>query len=275
MEFSHLPPDHSEIFLPIEPPTTTPTSSSLNGNGVVFKRRPSDTLIDHHNGGAEWPDYLYPPAKRHHPHPSHLSSSVSVGGRDGAGAGPTNYSTQPSVYDYPSSVVNRGDSDPGGFSVLLDKSRDERDLQRAAVASANAASAAAAAAEVQRLNRMSGEEEWKNIHTMLNCISAMVDKTKRAITILQQRGVDNQPNYPNEPSAVAVAEIRRQTEEKVAEFKRNAEDAVNQVCILMKGFSFNNTCKRFTITQRKDYGIMLRDVYYILFNIIFSQQAVL
>lgn len=121
MEFSHLPPDHSEIFLPIEPPTTTPTSSSLNGNGVVFKRRPSDTIIDHHNGGAEWPDYLYPPAKRHHPHPSHLSSSVSVGGRDGTGAGPTNYSTQPSVYDYPSSVVNRGDSDPGGFSVLLDK----------------------------------------------------------------------------------------------------------------------------------------------------------
>lgn len=80
---------------------------------------------------------------------------------------------------------------------------------------------------------MSGEEEWKNIHTMLNCISAMVDKTKRAITILQQRGVDTQPNYPNEPSAVAVAEIRRQTEEKVAEFKRNAEDAVNQV-----GFCF-------------------------------------
>lgn len=72
---------------------------------------------------------------------------------------------------------------------------------------------------------MSGEEEWKNIHTMLNCISAMVDKTKRAITILQQRGVDPQPSY----SDVAVSEIRRQTEEKVQEFKRNAEDAVNQV----------------------------------------------
>lgn len=72
---------------------------------------------------------------------------------------------------------------------------------------------------------MSGEEEWKNIHTMLNCISAMVDKTKRAITILQQRGVDPQPNY----SDTAVIEIRRQTEEKVAELKRNAEDAVNQV----------------------------------------------
>lgn len=77
-------------------------------------------------------------------------------------------------------------------------------------------------------SRLGGEEEWKNIHTMLNCISAMVDKTKRAITILQQRGVEtthSTSNYP-EPS---FAEIKRQTEEKVAEFKRNAEEAVNQV----------------------------------------------
>lgn len=80
-------------------------------------------------------------------------------------------------------------------------------------------------------NRLGGEEEWKNIHTMLNCISAMVDKTKRAITILQQRGIEttvtNQPNqqYINDSS---IAEIKRQTEEKVAEFRRNAEEAVNQ-----------------------------------------------
>lgn len=83
------------------------------------------------------------------------------------------------------------------------------------------------AAESQRISRMAGggEEEWKNIHTMLNCISAMVDKTKRAITILQQRGVDP----ISEASSTAVMDIRRQTEEKVSEFKRNAEEAVNQV----------------------------------------------
>ena len=57
----------------------------------------------------------------------------------------------------------------------------------------------------------------------------MVDKTKRAITILQQRGVDTPQPFPNDTAAAAVSEIRRQTEEKVAEFKRNAEDAVNQV----------------------------------------------
>ncbi|XP_013780863.1 protein CBFA2T1-like isoform X2 [Limulus polyphemus] len=31
------------------------------------------------------------------------------------------------------------------------------------------------------------EDEWRNIHTMLNCILGMVDKTKRALAILQQR----------------------------------------------------------------------------------------
>ncbi|XP_076355088.1 protein CBFA2T3-like isoform X2 [Tachypleus tridentatus] len=31
------------------------------------------------------------------------------------------------------------------------------------------------------------EDEWKNIYTMLNCILGMVDKTKRALAILQQR----------------------------------------------------------------------------------------
>lgn len=62
---------------------------------------------------------------------------------------------------------------------------------------------------------------------MLNCISAMVDKTKRAITILQQRGVEQPPvSYQQEAS---FNDIKRQTEEKVAEFRRNAEDAVNQV----------------------------------------------
>lgn len=78
----------------------------------------------------------------------------------------------------------------------------------------------------QRNNRLGGEDEWKNIHTMLNCISAMVDKTKRAITILQQRVVD----APHQAYAESgFAEMKRQTEEKVSEFRRNAEEAVNQV----------------------------------------------
>lgn len=90
-------------------------------------------------------------------------------------------------------------------------------------------SGSAATASTVVANR--GEEEWKNIHTMLNCISAMVDKTKRAITILQQRGVESSTVTQSsaQHSDNSMAEIKRQTEEKVAEFRRNAEEAVNQV----------------------------------------------
>lgn len=89
--------------------------------------------------------------------------------------------------------------------------------------------AASAAPTSVMANR--GEEEWKNIHTMLNCISAMVDKTKRAITILQQRGVESSTGSQAsmQHTDTSIAEIKRQTEEKVAEFRRNAEEAVNQV----------------------------------------------
>lgn len=78
-----------------------------------------------------------------------------------------------------------------------------------------------------------GEEEWKNIHTMLTCISAMVEKTKRAISILQQRGIDTHAAASRElhqqQQDSSIADIKRQTEEKIAEFRRNAEESVNQV----------------------------------------------
>lgn len=100
------------------------------------------------------------------------------------------------------------------FCMNQNSQRDDREI-RSSISS-----------ETQRSNRLGGEDEWKNIHTMLNCISAMVDKTKRAITILQQRVVD----VPHQAYAESgFAEMKRQTEEKVTEFRRNAEEAVNQV----------------------------------------------
>lgn len=91
-------------------------------------------------------------------------------------------------------------------------------------------SSAASTTPLTATNRIGGEEEWKNIHTMLNCISAMVDKTKRAITILQQRGIEtNTPTNHAQHTDTSIAEIKRQTEEKISEFRRNAEEAVNQV----------------------------------------------
>lgn len=64
---------------------------------------------------------------------------------------------------------------------------------------------------------------------MLSCISGMVEKTKRAISILQHRGSDGIPTHQD---TTMISDIKRQTEEKIAEFRRNAEDAVNQVIFI-------------------------------------------
>ncbi|XP_017149372.1 protein CBFA2T3 isoform X2 [Drosophila miranda] len=217
--------DFGDIFVQLEAPTSNGAGGSASG---VFKRRSSDSMMEHggHNGLHEWSEYMAsgggvpasgyppPPNKRMTLHPAH---SVMAYG------------------DYTVAVAE-GLPSAAGFMQ-----RDERELRHPAPPqrpanpnpnpnpnpqsnpnpNPNPASGGGAAG---------GEEEWKNIHTMLNCISAMVDKTKRAITILQQRGIEPQhPNSGQEITPAALAELRRQTEEKVSEFKRNAEDAVTQV----------------------------------------------
>ncbi|XP_064467075.1 protein CBFA2T1-like isoform X2 [Ornithodoros turicata] len=90
------------------------------------------------------------------------------------------------------------------------------------------------------------EDEWKNINTMLNCILGMVEKTKRAIAILQHRsqserqdfGVwggrrhlevdfdmkkrDLMAHYKTTAELDRVSEVRRRAEEAVNEVKRQA-----------------------------------------------------
>ncbi|XP_059088914.1 protein CBFA2T1-like isoform X2 [Tigriopus californicus] len=96
------------------------------------------------------------------------------------------------------------------------------------------------------------DEEWKNIHVMLNCILGMVDKTKRALTILQQRQMGQTPpgtplnsydlHEPNGSRSRSLstsanqasmnellAATLRNTEEKVIEVRRRAEEAVQDV----------------------------------------------
>lgn len=84
-----------------------------------------------------------------------------------------------------------------------------------------------------------GDEEWRNIHVMLNCILSMVEKTKRALTILQQRNSQDLTNEWLRKQDVGVdlkkaaneimLQAVRQTEDRVAEVRRRAEDAVNDV----------------------------------------------
>ncbi|XP_044745695.1 protein CBFA2T1 isoform X2 [Coccinella septempunctata] len=88
-------------------------------------------------------------------------------------------------------------------------------------------------------NNNRGDEEWKNIHVMLNCILSMVEKTKRALSILQQRNSQDITNdwFRKQDVSVdlkkAANEIMiqavRQTEDRVAEVKKRAEEAVNDV----------------------------------------------
>lgn len=85
----------------------------------------------------------------------------------------------------------------------------------------------------------SGDEEWRNIHTMLSCISGMAEKTKKAISILQNRGNDVAAGSQASHQEVSmISDLRRQTEERIDEIRRNAEDAVNQVRVF-HFFSFH------------------------------------
>ncbi|KAG6458362.1 hypothetical protein O3G_MSEX010823 [Manduca sexta] len=77
---------------------------------------------------------------------------------------------------------------------------------------------------------MRSDDEWRNINTMLNCILSMVEKTKRALAILQQRGVEpTESNDIKRAASEIMATAVRQTEERVTEVRRRAEEAVNQV----------------------------------------------
>uniref|UniRef100_A0A0C9RBR9 Cbfa2t3 protein n=1 Tax=Fopius arisanus TaxID=64838 RepID=A0A0C9RBR9_9HYME len=118
----------------------------------------------------------------------------------------------------------------------------------------------------QMQNGSSLDDEWKNIHVMLNCILGMVEKTKRALVILQRRGCSS-PAAATPASGLAtqngtsngnnissangtqiesssgdrdgnlkrlsgeiVAQTIRATEDRVAaEVKRRAEEAVQEV----------------------------------------------
>ncbi|CAG9131263.1 unnamed protein product [Plutella xylostella] len=74
------------------------------------------------------------------------------------------------------------------------------------------------------------DDEWRNINTMLNCILSMVEKTKRALAILQQRGergAGGQLRHQARAAEIMAAAVR-QTEDRVADVRRRAEDAVNQ-----------------------------------------------
>ncbi|XP_032232696.1 protein CBFA2T1 isoform X3 [Nematostella vectensis] len=86
-------------------------------------------------------------------------------------------------------------------------------------------------------------DDWRHVDTMLQCIIGMVDKTKRAVSVLQQRCQQDREElltWARKSADETETEIKRrvgdlvgksmkQTEERVNEVKRRAEEAVSEV----------------------------------------------
>lgn len=245
MEYVQNLADTADIFLSHEGFGSSTPIPAPGVNGLGLKRRASDNLYDTHpSGPPEWGDYVLPPTKR--PHPSLLLASGT----------PQLYPTHPALFEYQNGGLHPHSD--GLHSIH----RDERDLRAPSndahrpprippgggsggggsggggvgggVGGGSSTGLGVVGSSGGSISGnmggqpggASGEEEWKNIHTMLTCISAMVEKTKRAISILQQRGIETHARDHQDNS---IADIKRQTEEKIAEFRRSAEESVNQV----------------------------------------------
>ncbi|XP_076112754.1 protein CBFA2T2-like isoform X4 [Mytilus galloprovincialis] len=91
------------------------------------------------------------------------------------------------------------------------------------------------------LDRM--DDDWRHVETMLNCIIGMVDKTKRALAVLQERSLRDREELSlwmrrqaegmdqdlKKRSSDMMSHTMRQTEDRVADVRRRAEEAVNEV----------------------------------------------
>lgn len=87
------------------------------------------------------------------------------------------------------------------------------------------------------------DDDWRHVETMLNCIIGMVDKTKRALAVLQERSLRDREELSlwmrrqaegmdqdiKKRSSDMVSHTLRQTEERVTDVRRRAEEAVNEV----------------------------------------------
>ncbi|XP_025115462.1 protein CBFA2T1-like isoform X2 [Pomacea canaliculata] len=86
------------------------------------------------------------------------------------------------------------------------------------------------------------DDDWRHVETMLNCIQGMVDKTKRALSVLQERSLRDREELTmwmrrhaegmdqdvKKRTTDMMAYTVRQTEDRVLEVRRRAE-AVNEV----------------------------------------------
>ncbi|XP_065064280.1 protein CBFA2T2-like isoform X2 [Rhopilema esculentum] len=86
-------------------------------------------------------------------------------------------------------------------------------------------------------------DDWRNVETMLQCVMSIIEKAKRAVSVLQERCIrdrEEMATWARRMTDEAEAEVKRraadlmaktlkQTEDRVAEVRRRAEEAVSDV----------------------------------------------
>ncbi|CAF3425899.1 unnamed protein product [Rotaria socialis] len=101
------------------------------------------------------------------------------------------------------------------------------------------------------------EDDWRNTENMLNCILEMVTKTKRVLFMLQQK--DNHLRRLVETNDLEWrrrhAEMLTQTEDRIVEVRRKAEEAVLEI----KRQSIVDLQKAVSQAEQKSNEILLRE----------------
>ncbi|XP_022254577.1 protein CBFA2T1-like isoform X1 [Limulus polyphemus] len=186
----------------------------------IGKRRSPSDVRSSENGYSDRISESPPPAKRHQPSPS-----PTMGSRVSPGV--TKNNIHPNI--------NFRFDEPGNMYRTRERDRYER-YEREFHRPYNGT----LPRDFTEDREM--EEEWKNIHTMLNCILGMVEKTKSALAILHQRSQTDRSDYNlwgRRHLDSSDFELKKQTsdimihyksaEERVSEVRRRAEEAVNEV----------------------------------------------
>lgn len=86
------------------------------------------------------------------------------------------------------------------------------------------------------------DDDWRHVETMLNCIIGMVDKTRRALSVLQDRSIRDREElsmWMRRSSGADDADLKkrnpeawqnmRSAEERISDVRRRAEEAVQEV----------------------------------------------
>ncbi|KAL5021979.1 hypothetical protein ScPMuIL_001134 [Solemya velum] len=198
------------------------TMAEINENG---KRRSPDRPKE--NGLDSHIDAIHP-AKRHHP----LSPRVSPNGVLNLNSGPIrleDISLSRELRERERADRERSERE------RLDRERDTRERHYSPYGNFSRTES------FEPLERI--DDDWRHVDTMLSCIIGMVDKTKRALAVLQERSVHDREELSmwmrrqaegmdqdtRKRTNDMMAHTIRQTEDRVSEVRRRAEEAVNEV----------------------------------------------